>query len=72
LSIVDLLLLRLFPRARAGKDKHVQAFESEDEVFQFCDDIYRETGGATPELRRAYDFYLKNSDAKRPVASELS
>lgn len=27
---------------------------------QFCERVYRETRGVTPELRRAYDFYLAN------------
>jgi len=29
----------------------------------FCQRVYKETGGATQELRRAYDFYLKNYNA---------
>jgi len=62
--ILDLLLHKLFPRKLAGKEKGAP-FESEDEAFEFGEQVYRETGGATPELRRAYDFHRKNFDAGR-------
>jgi hypothetical protein len=43
------------------------AFATEQEAYEFCQKVYRETGGVTPELRRAYEFYLKNiNDDCRP------
>lgn len=29
-----------------------------DELYALCERIYRETGGVTPKLREAYEFYL--------------
>jgi hypothetical protein len=52
-SIRD-LVLRQFP----GKPK--SPFKNEKEAYEFVQRIYKETGGVTPELRRAYEFYLKN------------
>lgn len=48
------LVRRQFP----GKPQ--SPFKSEKEAYEFMQRIYRETGGVTPELRRAYEFYLKN------------
>jgi hypothetical protein len=31
--------------------------------------VYRETGGVTPELRRAYEFYQQNHNDDCPPAS---
>lgn len=43
-----------------GEKKEETLFKSEKEAYDFCRRVYNETGGATPELRRAYEFYLKN------------
>ena len=72
LSIFDLLFHKLFPRSLAGKGKSVLPFENEDEAFEFCEEVYRETGGPTPKLRQAYDFHLKNFDAGRSSATRYS
>lgn len=45
-----------------GDAKEKAVFRSEKEAYDFCRSLYKETGGVTPELRRAYEFYLKNSD----------
>lgn len=53
--------LRDFLRWMAGREKKEKSvFESEQEAYEFCQRVYKETGGVTPELRRAYEFYLKN------------
>lgn len=43
-----------------GGKKEKSGFASEQEAYEFCQKVYRETGGVTPELRRAYEFYQKN------------
>ena len=45
-----------------GVAKERSAFESEKEAFEYVRNLYKETGGVTPELRRTYEFYLKNFD----------
>jgi hypothetical protein len=46
-----------------GGDKKVKpAFKSEKEAYDFARNLYRRTGGVTPELRKAYEFYQKNLD----------
>lgn len=45
-----------------GDKKEEPLFKSEKEAYDFCRSVYNSTGGATPELRRAYEFYLKNYD----------
>ena len=32
-------------------------FASEKEAYDFCLRVYKDTGGVTPELRRAYEQY---------------
>lgn len=49
-------------RAIGGDKKEKSAFESEQEAYEFVQKVYKETGGVTPELRRAYDFYKRNYD----------
>jgi hypothetical protein len=73
MGIFDFLLHRLFLlHAPVGKDRGTMPFESEDEAFEFCEEIYRETGGPTPKLRQAYGFYLKNFDAGKSSATRYS
>lgn len=44
-----------------GADKKPKAaFANEQEALEFCQRAYRESGGVTPELRRAFEFYQKN------------
>ncbi len=43
-----------------GEKKKKPAFTSEKEAYDFCRNLYKKTGGVTPELRRAYEFYQKN------------
>ena len=53
----------------AGKGKPKPAFKTEKEAYEFCLKAYKESGGVTPELRRAYEFYLQNiNDDCRPRA----
>lgn len=44
-----------------GDAKEKSIFASEKEAYEFVQKLYRESGGVTPELRKAYEFYLKNS-----------
>lgn len=62
--------LRLLLWKAIGRDKKPKpAFATEQEAFEFCQRAYKESGGVTPELRRAYEFYLKNvNDDCRPVS----
>ncbi len=54
-----------------GEAKEKSVFKSEKEAYDFCRNLYKETGGVTPELRRAYEFYVKNSDDGCERAVEL-
>jgi hypothetical protein len=61
-----------FLRFVAGGDKKEKSvFKSEKEAYDFCRQLYNESGGVTPELRRTYEFYLKNSDDGCPRTFEL-
>jgi hypothetical protein len=52
-----------------GDKKEKPLFQTEKEAYEFCLQVYKSTGGVTPELRRAYDFYLANShDGCEPFA----
>ncbi len=60
--------LRDFLRWMVGHGKKEKSiFASEEEAYEFIQNAYKETGGVTPELRRAYEFYIKNiNDNCRP------
>lgn len=45
-----------------GEKKAKPAFKSEKEAYDFARNLYKKTGGVTPELRKAYEFYVKNLD----------
>jgi hypothetical protein len=46
-----------------GRDKKPKpAFATEQEAYEFCQRAYKESGGVTADLRRAYEFYVKNID----------
>jgi hypothetical protein len=63
----------IFPSAEIERLRAALAAErercamSEQEAYDFCKKVYNETGGPTQELRRAYDFYLKNYHDGHPV-----
>jgi predicted RNase H-like HicB family nuclease len=55
--------LRDFFRWMVGQGKKPKsAFKSEKEAYEFCVQAYAKTGGITPDLKRAYEFYLQNID----------
>lgn len=43
-----------------GDKKEKSVFRSEREAYDFCRKLYNKSGGVTPELRRSYEFYVKN------------
>lgn len=43
-------------------EKKKAIFQSEKEAYDFCRSLYKKSGGVTPELQRAYEFYQKNID----------
>jgi hypothetical protein len=43
-----------------GTAKKKSAFKSEQEAYEFCLKAYKESGGVSPDLLRAYEFYQKN------------
>ena len=45
-----------------GDAKEQSVFQSEKEAYEFVLRLYNDSGGVTPELRRAYEFYQKNVD----------
>ena len=60
-------LREILRRMIGGDKKPKSAFATEQEAFEFCQRVYKETGGVTPELQRAYEFYQKNfNDDCRP------
>lgn len=62
-SLVDAL------RWLNGGDKKAKpAFKSETEAYNFLRNLYKKTGGVTPELRRTYEFYQKQVDDCDTVA----
>lgn len=58
--MADFSLMEFLRRALGGDKKPKSVFQSEQEAYEFCQRAYKETGGVTPELRRAYEFYKKN------------
>ena len=45
-----------------GDAKEKSVFASEKEAYDYVLRLYKDSGGVTPELRRAYEFYQKNVD----------
>lgn len=55
--------IREFLRLAIGRGKKEKSvFASEEEAYEFVQQAYKDTGGVTPELRRAYEFYKQNYD----------
>lgn len=57
------MVLRLTDMLRwftGGDAKEKPLFHSEREAYDFCRNAYAKSGGVPDELRRSYDFYLKN------------
>lgn len=58
-----------------GDRKEKSVFKTEKEAYDFCRNAYTKQGGIPPELRKSYEFYLKNYDdgcerELRPVATQ--
>ena len=43
-----------------GDAKKKSAFKSEKEAYEFCLKAYKDSGGVTPELQRAFEFYRRH------------
>lgn len=54
--------LRDILRFMASPEKKKSVFSSEKEAYDFCRSLYNKSGGVTPELRLAVEFYKKNID----------
>jgi hypothetical protein len=50
-------LMEVLRHMFGGKRKKKSAFETERDAYDFCRKAYKDTGGVTPELRRAFEFY---------------
>ncbi len=55
-----------------GDRKPKSVFSSEKEAYDFCRNLYKKNGGVTPELRRAYDLYKKNSNGDSSTRFEAN
>ena len=44
----------------SGTQKEKSIFKSEREAYDFCRLAYKKSGGVPEELRRTYEFYVKN------------
>lgn len=44
--------------------------DTKEPISDFCERIYRETGGVTPALRAAYDLYVKLTTAPAPTTDD--
>lgn len=56
-----------------GDKKTKPIFRSEREAYNALRNLYKKTGGVTPELRRTYEFYQRNSEddgADRPFEAK--
>lgn len=51
-----------------GDKKEKSVFASEQEAYEWCQKAYKDTGGVTPELQHAYEFYKKNFNDDCPPA----
>lgn len=45
-----------------GEKKERSAFKTEREAYDFCRSAYKKSGGVPEELRKTYEFYVKNFD----------
>lgn len=62
-------ILRYF---MGGSAKKSTVFASERQAYDFARQVYKDTGGVTPELRRMYEFYQKSvNEHCDTVGSEL-
>lgn len=52
-----------------GSKKEKSIFATEQEAYDFCQKVYRESGGVPPDLRRAYEFYQKNYNDDCPTGA---
>lgn len=53
---------------KGGEAKKKSGFSSEKEAYDFCRNLYKKSGGVTPELRKSFELYKKQIDS--PVSRE--
>lgn len=63
--------LRDLLRWGTSPEKEKSIFATEKEAYDFCRSVYRDTGGVTPELQRAFEVYQSavNDDCYRDERS---
>lgn len=60
---MSIFSLRELLRLAIGRGKKEKSpFASEQDAYEFCLKAYKETGGITPELKKAFEFYRKNTN----------
>lgn len=45
---------------QGGDAKKKPGFATEKEAYDFCRNLYKKSGGVTPELRKSFEFYTKH------------
>ena len=63
-------LTDLLRRWTSSAAQNRPAFLSDEEAYQFCRQAYEKSGGVSPDLRQAYQFYKKHSNDGRSEERE--
>lgn len=58
--MADFSIMDILRRAMGGDKKPHSVFKNEEEALRFCRDAYQKSGGITPELQRAFEYYQQH------------